>query len=180
MKRQKRCLFRMIIFIVLCSAAGFALYQQFAMNDDRGKSTELHQPAPNFTLPRVNGGEIELKHFKGKAVVVNFWGSWCEPCKREMPAIQKAYERYKGDDFEIIGVNVQESDVAVRSFLDRYGLTLPVAMDKRAEVFRSWELLNLPTTFFIHSDGTVERAYEGEMSTRQLNQWIVELLQDKS
>lgn len=107
---------------------------------------------------------------------MNFWGSWCGPCKREMPVIQKAYSRYKGEDLEIVAVNVQESEAVVKRFIDSYSLTFPVALDKKAEVYRSWEIFSLPTTFFIDSEGDIMRAYEGEMSSGKLHQWIDELL----
>lgn len=176
MKTKKRLLFKTMILVLFISAAWFALYQQFAVSDDRRESAELHQPAPNFTLPKVNGGKVNLKELKGKAVVVNFWGSWCGPCKREMPVIQKAYSRYKGEDLEIVAVNVQESEAVVKRFIDSYSLTFPVALDKKAEVYRSWEIFSLPTTFFIDSEGDIMRAYEGEMSSGKLHQWIDELL----
>ncbi|MFT0801024.1 thiol-disulfide oxidoreductase ResA [Bacillus swezeyi] len=178
MKKQHRLLFSAIILLILCSAACYALYQHVAREAEQKGGAVLRQPAANFRLPAVSGGEIELNNLKGKAVLVNFWGSFCEPCKREMPAIQKAYDRYKEAGFEVVAVNVQESKAAVKHFLDHHGLSFPAALDQTAEVYRSWEIFYLPASIFINPDGVVERMYVGEMSARQLDQWINELLKN--
>ncbi|KXZ24137.1 thiol-disulfide oxidoreductase ResA [Bacillus nakamurai] len=177
--KRKRLLLRMFILLLLFTAIGFALYQNlFAANSK--EVVQVNKPAANFKLTQLNGEPIELKQLKGKAVLVNFWGSWCEPCKNEMPSIQEAYNHYKKDKFEIVAVNVQESDIAVKSFMKSYGLSFPIALDKEGEVYRSWEIFNLPTSVFINPDGIIERNYEGEMSMNQLDQWIRDILPNKS
>ncbi|XBO85549.1 redoxin domain-containing protein [Bacillus licheniformis] len=93
-----------------------------------------------------------------------------------MPAIQDAYEQYKDKKFEIVAVNVQESDVSVKSFINNIGISFPIALDKTGEVYRSWNIFNLPSSIFINSEGIIERKYEGEISRKQLDQWINELL----
>lgn len=90
--------------------------------------------------------------------------------------MQKAYDRFKGDGFEIIAVNVRESKGAVKSFVDRHGLTFPVALDQAAEVYRSWEIYYLPTSIFINREGRPERMYVEGMSERQVDMWIEDLL----
>lgn len=167
----------MFILLLLFTAIGFALYQNLFATDSK-EVVQVNKPAANFKLAQLNGESIELKQLKGKAVLVNFWGSWCEPCKHEMPSMQDAYNHYKKDKFEIVAVNVQESDIAVKSFTKSYGLSFPIALDK--EVYRSWEIFNLPTSVFINPNGTIERTYEGEMSMKQLDQWIRDILPNKS
>lgn len=179
MKKRKRLLLRMLILFLLFTAIGFALYQNlFAANGE--EVVQVSKPAANFKLAQLNGEPIELKQLKGKAVLVNFWGSWCEPCKNEMPAMQEAYNHYKKDKFEIVAINVQESDIAVKNFTKSYDLSFPIALDKQGEVYRSWEIYNLPTSVFINPNGTIERTYEGEMKMRQLDQWIRDILPNKS
>lgn len=177
--KRKRLLLRMIILLLLFTAIGFALYQNLFAGGSK-EVIQVNKPAANFKLAQLNGEPIELKKLNGKAVLVNFWGSWCEPCKREMPSMQDAYNHYKKDEFEIVAVNVQESDIAVKSFVKSYGLSFPIVLDKEGEVYRSWEIFNLPTSVFIKPNGKIERTYEGEMSMKQLDQWIRDILPNKS
>ncbi|MGX1724283.1 redoxin domain-containing protein, partial [Bacillus haynesii] len=129
MKKQTLLLLRGAILLLLCSAAGFTLYQHVAGGRNEQAGTVLQQQALNFKLSTLEGRDIELKKLRGKAVLVNFWGTFCTPCKEEMPVMQKAYDRFKGDGFEIIAVNVHESKGAVKRFVDHHGLTFPVALD---------------------------------------------------
>ncbi|MCY8669806.1 thiol-disulfide oxidoreductase ResA [Bacillus haynesii] len=177
MSKRKRYRFwlRTAVLIALFSAVGFAFYQNLTPANKKN-GLGLNEQAPNFKLTTLNCEEIELNKLKGKAVLVNFWGTWCEPCKREMPAIQDAYEQYKDKKFEIVAVNVQESDVSVKSFINNIGISFPIALDKTGEVYRSWNIFNLPSSIFINSEGIIERKYEGEISRKQLDQWINELL----
>lgn len=173
--KQKRLLLRILILLLLFAGIGFALYQNlFARNIK--EAIQVSKPAENFKLSQLNGEPIELKKLNGKAVLVNFWGSWCEPCKREMPYIQDAYNHYKKDNLEIVAINVQESDIAVKNFKISYSLTFPLALDKKGEVYRSWDISNLPTSIFISPDGTIKKIYEGEMTRKQLDQWITDIL----
>ncbi|MDN5390063.1 MULTISPECIES: redoxin domain-containing protein [Bacillus] len=141
MKKQTLLLLRCAILLLLCCAAGYALYQHVGGGRNEQAGAALHQQALHFKLSTLEGGDIELKTLRGKVVLVNFWGTFCTPCKEEMPVMQKAYNRFKGDGFEIIAVNVRESKGAVKSFVDRHGLTFPVALDQSAEVYRSWEFI---------------------------------------
>ncbi|MEC1343959.1 redoxin domain-containing protein [Bacillus haynesii] len=119
MKKQTLLFLRGAILLLLCSTAGYALYQHVAGGRNEQAGTDLQQKALHFKLSSLEGGDIELKKLRGKAVLVNFWGTFCTPCKEEMPVMQKAYDRFKGDGFEIIAVNVRESKGAVKSFVDR-------------------------------------------------------------
>ncbi|MDR9799591.1 thiol-disulfide oxidoreductase ResA [Bacillus paralicheniformis] len=176
MKKQTLLLLRGAILLLLCCASGYALYQHIAGGRNEQAGTALHQQALHFKLSTLEGGDIELKKLRGKAVVVNFWGTFCTPCQEEMPVMQKAYDRFKGDGFEIIAVYVRESKGAVKSFVDRHGLTFPVALDQSAEGYRSWEIYYLPTSIFINREGRPERMYVGGMSERKVDMWIEDLL----
>ncbi|WP_307892423.1 thiol-disulfide oxidoreductase ResA [Bacillus swezeyi] len=174
MNKQRRLWMRIVILLILFLAVGFALYQNSFANKET--TVQLNKQAPNFKLATLSDEKIELKDLQGKGVLVNFWASWCDPCKKEMPAIQKAYNQYKDKGFEVVAVNIQEPDLTVESFLKNNNITFPVILDKSGEVYNLWDVGRIPVSFFISSDGIIKRKYEGEMSQEQLDQWIKETL----
>ncbi|MDA1475168.1 thiol-disulfide oxidoreductase ResA [Bacillus changyiensis] len=175
MNNQKHSWFRILIIFVLALAVGFAIYQNFA-NKKTEAAGQLNEQAPNFKWTTLAGEKINLKDLYGKAVLVNFWASWCGPCKKEMPVIEQAYQQYKNDRFEVVAVNIQEPDATVKNFLKDHQLTFPVVLDKTGDIYDSWGVNNIPVSYFISPDGTIKRKFEGEMSKEQLDQWIKELL----
>ncbi len=124
-------------------------------------------PAPDFTLVDQFGNEHTLSDYQGKTVFLNFWATWCGPCKREMPEIQALYERYNenSDDLIVLGVanpkssayphNADVFQEEVEAFLENGGYTFPVVMDTTGEIFGAYGIRSFPTTFMISSDGTV-------------------------
>src|SRR5690606_18829441 len=117
---------------ILVIAFGITLYQNLITKDD-ANNIDINQDAPNFKLSTLTGEKLEFKDLRGKAVLLNFWASWCEPCKREMPAIEKAYSKYKNDGFEVLGVNMGESEKTVSSFMKNSNLSFQTVLDKTGE-----------------------------------------------
>ena len=107
--------------------------------------------APQFSLPLLVGdGELASSELEGKPVVVNFWGSWCEPCKEELPAFQSTYDDYQ-DRVEFVGINMKDNLAAARNMADDFGLTYPLVIGD-TELEREFDLVGYPTTVFITSD----------------------------
>jgi peroxiredoxin len=117
--------------------------------------------APDFLLARLNDGEMRLSDLRGKAVVLNFWATWCAPCRTEIPQLVAADERYSDDELVIVGVNMQEGKGIVRPYAEDYGIEFPVAIDVDGEVGDAYRLLGLPVTYFIDSDGVVRSVFTG-------------------
>lgn len=172
-KKKKRLIIRTTILAVFIVSVGYAMY--FNLNDDQAASLEGDQ-APNFKLEEINGSTVELSKYSGKVTLINFWGTWCEPCKREMPAIQATYDKYKNDGFEVVSVNLQESSFAVSKFTERYNLTFPVLLDKKGEVTQLYNVYKIPASFLVDRNGKIVRTYEGEVSEELLNKWVTNLL----
>lgn len=132
--------------------------------------------APDFTLDMLAGGEITLSDLRGKAVVVNLWASWCPPCRAEMPAIQRVYERNRERGLEVLAVNTtyqdRESDAA--AFVQEYGLGFPILMDRTGEVSRGYQLRALPSTFFVDRKGVIRQVVIGGPMTEATIQTAVE------
>jgi peroxiredoxin len=102
--------------------------------------------APDFSLETLDGQTIALSDLRGQVLLINFWASWCLPCREEMPAIQQVYERYRDQDFVVLAVNLQEQDAQVTAFTDRLELTFPVLIDRDGSVFDRYRVMALPST----------------------------------
>ena len=130
---------------------------------------EVDHPAPDFFLRTLNGRSVRLSDYRGKTVVLNFWASWCPPCRREMPDFQTLWEE-RGpsgpDDLVILAVNLLPEDTiaAAEGFVDEFGLTFPILLDtSRGEVSRRYGVQALPATFFIDRDGIVRTTALGSV-----------------
>lgn len=172
--KRKRLLFRVIILLILLCSIGYTLFMN--SQSKKGISAQINKPAPNFTLNTLDDKPVSLSDFKGKALLINFWGTWCEPCKREMPLLEDSYQKYKADNFELVTINLRESNFLISSYLERNKLTVPVLLDKSATISKSYDVYNLPVTFFIDEKGVIQRIYEGELTKEALNPWIEELI----
>ncbi|MDN4526451.1 thiol-disulfide oxidoreductase ResA [Fictibacillus fluitans] len=170
-KKKKREIFRFALLLLLFVAVGFALYKHYS---DDNKQTLIGEPAPNFKLKNINDKTVELQQSKGKVTLVNFWGSWCEPCKREMPLLQSMYSKYHNRGFEILSVNSQESNLAVKNYAQKYHLSFPVLLDLENQAGRAYNVYKLPASFLIDSNGKVVEGFEGELNKKQLEGWILE------
>ncbi|HXG36130.1 MAG TPA: TlpA disulfide reductase family protein [Dehalococcoidia bacterium] len=117
--------------------------------------------APDFLLGTLDEGEVRLSDLRGKAVVLNFWATWCSPCRKEMPQLVGAYERFKGQGLVVLGVNVQEDRDTIGRFASEFGIKFPVPIDRSGEVVDEYRLLGLPTTYFIDRQGVVRGVFRG-------------------
>lgn len=143
---------------------------------------EVNRPAPDFTAPELRGGTIELSQYRGKVVVLNFWGTWCEPCKRELPALQQAYEQFSDQGLMVIGVNLTDDEQVngqtiadVAAFLAQYGVTYPIALDTEGTITEAYRVFPLPTSFFITPDGQIRYVHIGELTLDDITARFTEL-----
>jgi peroxiredoxin len=131
----------------------------------------IGHPAPDFTLDTLTGEAFTLSAQRGRPVVLNFWATWCPPCRTEMPALQAASERYTGQ-ITIVGVNQAEPAPTVAAFVTEMGLTFEIPLDGRADVSRLYGVRSLPTTFFIDRDGVVRQIQNGPVTEATLAQLL--------
>lgn len=114
-------------------------------------------PAPDFNLPNSEGQSVKLSDLRGKVVVLNFWATWCPPCREEMPSMQTLWESFKGDDFELLAVNVGEDEDMVFAFRHELSKTLkfPILLDEKSQVARTYPIRGLPTTYVLDKQGRI-------------------------
>ena len=110
-------------------------------------------PAPDFTLPDLERGKVSLKDFRGKLLMLNFWASWCVPCREEMPAMERLYQRYKDRGFVILGVNIKDDKKSAISFVRELKITFPIGFDPNGDVGLLYGAWGLPATYLIDARG---------------------------
>ena len=118
--------------------------------------------APDFTLKDIYGKTLSLSSLKGKVVLINFWATWCPPCKAEMPSMNKIYLDMRAQGFEIIAVSTDNSLSTVKDFLGRNRLDFPVLFDEDKAVARQYHVFSMPTTFLIDRNGMIVEKFYGE------------------
>jgi len=119
-------------------------------------------PAPNFTLQSNAGGQVSLASLKGKVVMVNFWATWCVPCRQEMPHLEALYEKYNGLGFELLAVNVEKNNAeGARKWLQETPVTFPVLFDPENQVTKLYKVQTMPSTVIIGRDGTMRFMHNG-------------------
>lgn len=119
------------------------------------------RPAPDFELPLFSGGTLTLHSLKGRPVVLNFWASWCVPCRTETPLLVRLYKTYGPRGIVFVGVDVEDEDRDARAFLGQYHVDYAVVRSSDERVMRAYRVMGIPTTVFIGADGVVAEKYTG-------------------
>ncbi|WP_042353534.1 redoxin domain-containing protein [Bacillus rubiinfantis] len=129
--------------------------------------------APDFELKTLTGETVKLSDLKGKKVMLNFWATWCGPCKEEMPDMEK-FSKSAPQDLKILAVNI-DPQLDVQGFVDEYKLTFPVLLDTEDTVNGIYQIISIPTTYFISSDGLVQNKYVGTMKLEDMKNFTNQL-----
>ncbi|WP_342470122.1 redoxin domain-containing protein [Ureibacillus sp. FSL K6-3587] len=190
---MKKALGAIVIIALVAIATGMFIHDKLeenkknALDDDTpgyevGKgspqSVGLGKPAPDFTLNTLDGNPLTLSDLKGKKVILNFWATWCPPCKDEMPHFQEYYEKYaEEDNVEIVAVNYTLNDkmASVENFVKSYDLTFPVLLMEEEDVRETYKVYTLPSTFFINSKGVIEKQVLGPLDLDTLRNYVTAL-----
>ena len=111
--------------------------------------------APSFELSSLEGRKIKLTDFRGKIVFINFWATWCVPCKTEMASMEKLYQRFKGTDFQMLAISVDKDISSIKPYLEKYNLTIPVLLDPGSLVKKKYKTVGLPETYVVDKRGII-------------------------
>ena len=134
--------------------------------------------APDFTLHSLNGPNLRLQEQRGRVVMINFWATWCGPCRQEMPHLNSLYQKYKASGFVLLGVNVDDDTRNAAAVAAKLGVTFPVLLDTDKQVSRRYDLATMPSTVLIDRDGNVRYVHRGYLAGYEdtYDRQILELL----
>ena len=119
------------------------------------------QPAPDFALKSSTGENLRLSEFRGDVVMINFWATWCGPCRQEMPLLDELYLRYKRVGFNLLGVNIDDDSSRAMKMISELGVSFPVLFDARKEVSKLYDVDAMPVTVLVDREGNVRYVHEG-------------------
>jgi cytochrome c biogenesis protein CcmG, thiol:disulfide interchange protein DsbE len=138
---------------------------------------EVGSPAPDFSLPALNAnGDVRLADFRGRPVIVNFWASWCNPCREEFPLLQQALRDHRSERLAVIGVTFRDIPDDSRDFVSQMRATWPQAVDDEQSVAKTYGVRSIPLTFFVRADGTIAARVFGFTSEAALADPLAKLL----
>jgi cytochrome c biogenesis protein CcmG/thiol:disulfide interchange protein DsbE len=129
------------------------------------RSPLLSRPAADFTLRLLDGGELALSQLRGKVVFLNFWASWCPPCRAEARDLEAAWQRYKSDGVVFVGVNTLDDESRARAFIEEFGITYPNGRDQGGRITVDYGVWGLPETFFIDREGRITYKHVGTLGS---------------
>ncbi|TDL34697.1 thiol-disulfide oxidoreductase ResA [Jeotgalibacillus sp. S-D1] len=172
-RKKKRLILRISILTVLIAAVAYTLYS--TLTDEEKTLVKAGDNAPDFVLTDLDGKQHRLSDYEGQGVFLNFWGTWCKPCEKEMPYMESQYHEFKDQGVQTIAVNVGESDFQVRNFAEKYNLSFPVVRDAQRDVYDAYSIGTLPTTLLISPEGEVVDVVKGEMTEETIASYMEQI-----
>ncbi|MGD8554988.1 MAG: redoxin domain-containing protein [Anaerolineales bacterium] len=152
-----------------------ALSEQSGLEADLGAAPVLGALAPDFSLINTRGQPIRLHDLRGQYVLINFWATWCGPCRIEMPALQSRHQRFGNMGLVVLGVNFDEAEGAVRAYGEELGLSFPLLLDPGARIQQLYRVRGYPTSFFVDWEGIIRIHHIGVMTEAQLDGYLTQL-----
>lgn len=162
MKKQRRFVIRTVVLLLLAAAVVYTLVANF--NKEKVDQAVVGKEAPDFSLIDLEGNSHRLSEYRGQGVFLNFWGTFCGPCEREMPYMENQFQVFKDQGVQTIAVNVGESKLSVKKFVDRLGLTFPVVIDNDDQTQDAYGVGPLPVTFLIDEEGMIVKSHTGQLT----------------
>ena len=133
------------------------------------------RPAPDFTLNLFDGGKLTLSELKGRAVIINFWASWCKACKEEAPVLEAGWQKYREKGVVFIGLNFRDNEADARAHIKEFGKTYPIGPDP-GNLSVDYGVLGVPETFFINREGVIVGRWIGALNKEKLEAYVEDLL----
>lgn len=172
-KRKNRLIIRTVVLLLLLGAVIFAIASK-----KTEKVLAVGDYAPDFEVVDLEGNKHRLSDYQGEGVFLNFWGSWCGPCKTEMPFMENQSKEFKDKGVHILALNIKDTRLKAETFRDQYGLTFPIAQDKDESIRRAYNVIPLPTTVLIDPDGKIIDIITKGISENEIRQ-AMESIQPK-
>lgn len=156
-----------IVLAVALAAIGLGAYQQIGGSEGSSSAVSVGELAPEYSANTLGGETVQLSDFKGeKTVLVNIWATWCQPCREEMPQLQKLYEQYKDDGLLVLGISVDSSgqERRIQQLVESAGVTFPILRDPEKRVVRTFETIGTPQTLLIDKNGELVYHWRGQFN----------------
>lgn len=177
----------LLIFAVGCIIAAFLILLNYAMVNKEPTTAssgvaQVGKVAPDFTLQLFTGENLQLSSLRGKGVVVNFWASWCVPCRTEMSALNAIYASTNRNEIEFVGVNfwsMTESETAARNFVSEFSVGYPTGQDRSGNISLDYGVTGIPATFFIDHKGRVLNRWVGALDLERLESLTREIIPER-
>jgi cytochrome c biogenesis protein CcmG/thiol:disulfide interchange protein DsbE len=166
----------LLVFGVVAPLVAFLAYG-FTRDPREIPSPLIGRPAPPFKLPLMDGREVALEEFRGKVVFLNFWASWCPPCRAEARLLEASWRRHRGEDVVFFGVNMQDREEPARAFLREFDITYPNAVDAGNRVAIGYGIWGIPETFFIDGNGRITYKHIGALDAELIHTKLEEARQ---
>jgi peroxiredoxin len=143
-------------------------------------ATEVGRTPPDFVLETTSGEKLRFSELRGQPVLVNFWASWCTPCRQEMPEIVRASDQHAGGGLVVLAVNLQENAEQIEEFADDFGMAFPIVIDRTGQVADAWRIggpvEGIPASYFIDADGVVRARSFGPLTAESLDEHLQTIL----
>ena len=170
------------VIVALIALLGYGIAQNEPDRTvDKALEAGQREPAPALELPRLSGaGEQSLADYRGKVVVLNFWASWCEPCRDESPLLERWHRRLRGQGATVLGVDALDIAGDARDFIDEYGLSYPMLRDGGGESRERFGIAGLPETFVIDRKGRIAAVQRGPVDERFMREHVAPILRERA
>ena len=170
------------VIVALIALLGYGIAQNEPDRSvDKALEAGRRDPAPALELPRLSGaGEQSLADYRGQVVVLNFWASWCEPCRVESPLLERWHRRLRGQGATVLGVDGLDIAGDARDFIDKYGLTYPMLRDGGGESRERFGILGFPETFVIDRKGRIAAVQRGPVDERFMREQVAPILRERA
>ncbi len=181
MQKNSKKLKAAVIFLLAMLIAGFTIFLAIGVMGtttatSRSGKELVGKKAPSFVAPKVGGQLVSLENYKNKPLVLNFWASWCPPCRDETPGMERIWRKYEDQGVVILGINVQDGEKEAERYISEFGVTFSNALDLDGSITVDYGVTGLPVTFFIDNDSVVTGRWVGSISEDRLDNWVSNLL----
>ena len=181
MQKNSKKLKATVIFLLAILIAGFTMFLAIGVMGtttatSRSGKELVGKKAPSFVAPKVGGQLVSLENYKNKPLVLNFWASWCPPCRDETPGMERIWRKYEDQGVVILGINVQDGEKEAERYISEFGVTFSNALDLDGSITVDYGVTGLPVTFFIDNDSVVKGRWVGSISEDRLDNWVSNLI----